>query len=135
LPAFVDTGLNLVDVRDVAQGHILAADKGKPGERYILGCENLTLEQILQRLAKLAHRPAPKVKLPFAIAYAAGLVSTGVAGITGKEPRIPLEGVRMARKKMFVSHAKAASELGFHPGPVDTALERAILWFKESGRV
>ena len=135
LPAFVDTGLNLVDVRDVAQGHILAADKGKPGERYILGCENLTLEQILQRLAKLANRPVPKVKLPFAIAYAAGLVSTGFAGITGKEPRIPLEGVRMARKKMFVSHAKATDELGFHPGPVDTALERSILWFKESGRV
>ena len=135
LPAFVDTGLNLVDVRDVAQGHILAADKGKPGERYILGCENLTLEQILQRLAKLAHKPAPKVKLPFAIAYAAGLVSTGFAGITGKEPRIPLEGVRMARKKMFVSHAKAARELGFQPGPVDAALERAMLWFKETGRV
>ena len=134
LPAFVDTGLNLVDARNVALGHILAADKGTPGERYILGCENLTLEQILQRLAKLAGKPAPKIKVPYAVAYAAGIVSTGLANITGKEPIAPLEGVRMARKKMFVSHAKAARELGFQPGSVDAALQRAITWFKESGR-
>lgn len=134
LPAFVDTGLNLVDVRDVAQGHLLAAEKGAPGERYILGCENLTLEQILQRLAKLANKPAPKVKLPYAVAYAAGVVSTGFATVTGKEPRVPLEGVRMARKKMFVSQAKATRELSFQPGSVDGALERAIHWFKETGR-
>lgn len=135
LPAFVDTGLNLVDARDVASGHLLAADRGKSGERYILGCENLTLEQILQRLAKLANKPAPRLKLPYAVAYAAGVVSTGLANITGKEPMAPLEGVRMARKKMFVSHAKASRELGFQPGPVDAALQRAISWFKESGRV
>jgi len=134
LPAFVDTGLNLLDARDAALGHILAADKGKPGERYILGCENLTLEQILQRLAKIANKIAPKVKLPYAVAYAAGVLSTGFASITGKEPRAPLEGVRMARKRMFVTHAKAARELGFQPGPVDVALERAVAWFKESGR-
>jgi dihydroflavonol-4-reductase len=134
LPAFVDTGLNLVDARDVAQGHLLAAEKGKPGERYILGCENLTLEQILQRLAKLSNKPAPKVKLPYAVAYVAGLVSTGLASLTGKEPRAPIEAVRMARKKMFVTHAKAARELGFAPGSVDVALQRAIDWFKESGR-
>jgi dihydroflavonol-4-reductase len=134
LPAFVDTGLNLVDARDVAQGHILAADKGKPGERYILGCEDLTLEQILQRLAKIANKPAPKVKLPYMVAYAAGVISTGIANMTGKEPMAPLEGVRMARKKMFVTHAKATRELGFQPGSVDTALERAIHWFQESGR-
>jgi dihydroflavonol-4-reductase len=134
LPAFVDTGLNLVDARDVALGHILAADKGKPGERYILGCENLTLEQILRRLAKLANQTAPKLKLPYAVAYAAGVISTGLANLTGKEPMVPLEGVRMARKKMFVSHAKAARELGFQPGSVDAALQRAITWFKESGR-
>ncbi len=134
LPAFVDTGLNLVDARDVAQGHILAADQGKPGERYILGCEDLTLEQILQRLAKIANKPAPKLKLPYMVAYAAGVISTGIANITGKEPMAPLEGVRMARKKMFVTHAKATRELGFQPGSVDTALERAIQWFQESGR-
>ncbi len=86
LPAFVDTGLNLVDAHDVAQGHILAADKGKPGERYILGCENLTLEQILQRLAKLADKPAPKVKLPYAVAYAAGVVSTALAASRARNP-------------------------------------------------
>jgi dihydroflavonol-4-reductase len=134
LPAFVDTGLNLVDARDVARGHILAAEKGKPGERYILGCENLTLEQILQRLAKLANKPAPKIKLPYAVAYAAGVVTTALANITGKEPRAPLEGVRMARKKMFVTHAKASRDLGFTPGCVDTALQNAISWFKETGR-
>ncbi len=134
LPAFVDTGLNLVDARDAALGHILAAEKGRLGERYILGCENLTLEHILQRLGKIANKPAPKVKLPYAVAYAAGVVSTGVARITGKEPRVPMEGVRMARKKMFVSHAKATRELGFQPGTVDAALQRAVHWFKESGR-
>ena len=134
LPAFVDTGLNLVDARDVAQGHILAAEKGKPGERYILGCENLTLQQILQRLAKLADKPAPRVKLPYAVAYAAGVISTGLANLTGKEPMVPLEGVRMARKKMFVSHAKAEQQLGYRPGSVDAALQRAIDWFKGSGR-
>ncbi len=134
LPAFVDTGLNLVDARDAALGHILAAEKGRLGERYILGCENLTLEHILQRLGKIANKPAPKVKLPYAVAYAAGVVSTGVARITGKEPRVPIEGVRMARKKMFVSHAKATRELGFQPGTVDAALQRAVRWFKESGR-
>jgi dihydroflavonol-4-reductase len=134
LPAFVDTGLNLVDVRDVARGHLLAADNGKPGERYILGCENLTLKQILERLAKLTNKPAPKVKLPYAVAYAAGIASTGWANLTCKEPMAPLEGVRMARKKMFVTHAKAERELGFRPGPIDAALERAVTWFKESGR-
>ena len=134
LPAFVDTGLNLVDARDVALGHILAAEKGKPGERYILGCENLSLEQILGRLARLSGKPAPTIKLPYAMAYAAGALSTGFAHLTGKEPVAPLEGVRMARKKMFVSHAKAERELGFKPGPVDAALQRAIDWFKESGR-
>jgi len=134
LPAYVDTGLNLVDARDVALGHILAAEKGRPGERYILGCENLSLQQILGRLAQLSHKPAPKLKLPYAVAYAAGVISTGLAQITGKEPIAPLEGVRMARKKMFVSHAKAERELGFRPGPVDAALQRAIDWFRESGR-
>jgi dihydroflavonol-4-reductase len=134
LPAFVDTGLNLVDAHDVALGHILAADRGKPGERYILGCENLSLQQILGRLAHLSGKPAPKIKLPYLVAYAAGALSTGLAHLTGKEPMAPLEGVRMARKKMFVSHAKAERELGFKPGPVDAALQRAIDWFRESGR-
>ncbi|MBV8552313.1 MAG: NAD-dependent epimerase/dehydratase family protein [Acidobacteriaceae bacterium] len=133
LPAFVDTGLNLVDVRDTALGHLLAAEKGRPGERYILGCENLTLEQILARMAALAGKPAPRTKIPYGIAYAAGVVTTAWADVTGKEPIAPLEAVKMARKKMFASHAKAACDLGFAPGPVDAALERAIDWFRTNG--
>ena len=133
LPAFVDTGLNLVDVRDTAQGHLLAAERGRPGERYILGCENLTLEQILARLAALAQKPAPRTRIPYALAYAAGLVTTAWANLTGKQPIAPLEAVRMARKKMFVTHAKAARELGFSPGPADAALSRAIEWFRANG--
>jgi len=133
LPAFVDTGLNLVDARDTALGHLLAAERGRPGERYILGCENLTLEEILARLAVIADKPAPKTKVPYALAYAAGVVTTAWANLTGHEPIAPLEGVKMARKKMFVTHAKAARELGFSPGPVDCALRRAVDWFRANG--
>jgi dihydroflavonol-4-reductase len=133
LPAFVDTGLNLVDARDVALGHLLAAEKGRVGERYILGCENLTLEQILTRLSPLANRPAPALKLPYAVAYAAGVLTTTWANLTGTYPAAPLEGVKMSRKKMFVSHAKAARELGYQPAPVDAALQRAVTWFKSNG--
>jgi dihydroflavonol-4-reductase len=129
MPAFIDTGLNLVDVADTAKGHLLAAERGKPGERYILGCENLTLAQILGRLAALTGRKAPAVRLPYAVAYAAGVASTAWANVTGAEPRVPLDGVRMARKKMFVSHEKAKRELGFAPSGVDGALSRAIEWF------
>jgi dihydroflavonol-4-reductase len=133
LPAFVDTGLNLVDVRDTAMGHLLAAEKGRLGERYILGCENFTLEQILGRLSSLSGKPAPTLKIPYAIAYAAGATTTALAWVTGKPPLAPLEGVRMARKKMFVTHAKAARELGFAPRPVENALKRAIDWFRANG--
>ena len=133
MPAFIDTGLNLVDVRDTAQGHLLACEKGRPGERYILGCENLTLAQILARLAAITGRPAPSVRLPYAVAYAAGVVTTAWARISGRPPRAPLDAVRMARKKMFVTHTKAARELGFSPGPVDGALRRAVQWFRANG--
>jgi dihydroflavonol-4-reductase len=133
LPAFVDTGLNLVDARDTAQGHLLAAYRGRVGERYILGAENLTLEQILGTLALITGKKAPKVKLPYAVAYATGVVTTGWANLTGKEPLAPLEGVKMARKKMFVTHAKAARELGFSPGQSDAALRRAVSWFCQNG--
>jgi len=135
LPAFLDTGLNLVDARDTALGHLLAAERGRPGERYILGCENLTFEQILGRLSVIAHRPAPKIKAPYALAYAAALVSTAWANLTGIAPVVPLEGVKMARKKMFVTHAKASRELGFSPGPIDAALRRAVDWFQSNGYV
>lgn len=133
LPAFVDTGLNVVDARDTALGHLLAAERGRPGERYILGCENLTLEQILGRLAAIADKPAPKMKVPYAVAYATGLITTGWANLTGREPLAPLEAVKMARKKMFVTHEKASRELGFSPAPVDGALRRAIEWFRANG--
>lgn len=133
LPAFVDTGLNLVDVRDTALGHLQAAERGRTGERYILGRENLTLEEILSRLASIAEKPAPKIKIPYLVAYAAGICSTTWADLTGQPPRAPLEGVKMARKKMFVSHEKAARELGYLPSPVDTALRRAIEWFRANG--
>jgi dihydroflavonol-4-reductase len=133
MPAFIDTGLNLVDVRDVATGHLLAAEKGRAGERYILGCENLTLEQILQKLAGLTGRKAPTVKLPYAVAYAAGVVTTAWARVSGNPPRVPIDAVKMARKKMFVSHAKAVRELGFAPGNIDAALQRAIDWFSGHG--
>jgi dihydroflavonol-4-reductase len=133
MPAFIDTGLNLVDVRDTAEAHLLAAERGRPGERYIVGCENLTLAEILQKLARLTGRQAPRVKLPYAVAYAAGVVTTGWACVTGRPPRAPLDAVRMAKKKMFVSTDKARRELGFAPGPVDAALGRALEWFQANG--
>ncbi len=132
LPAYVDTGLNLVDVRDTALGHLQAAERGVAGERYVLGCENLTLRDILSKLGKITGKPAPETQIPYALAYMAGLVSTQFANLTGKEPRVPLEGVKMARKKMFVTHAKAARELDFKPGPVDAALNRAVQWFQSN---
>jgi dihydroflavonol-4-reductase len=133
MPAFMDTGLNLVDVRDVAQGHLLACERGRPGERYILGAENLTLQQILANLAEIEGRPAPKLRVPYAVAYAVGVASTGWAAITGKEPLAPLEGIRMARKKMWVRHDKAARELGYAPGSATAALRRAVEWFRANG--
>ena len=135
MPAFVDTGLNLVDVEDTAEGHVLASERGRAGERYILGCENLTLEQILARLARMSGGKAPRWRIPYAVAYAAGLASTGWANLTGREPRAPLDAVRMARRKMFVSSDKAKRELGFQPGPVDGALKRAVDWFRANGYV
>ena len=129
MPAFVDTGLNVVDANDVAEGHLLAADRGRTGERYILGCENLTLKAILERLAALSGRQAPKVQIPFAVAFAVAAVSTGLSYVTGKEPFAPLDAVRMAKKKMWVSHAKAARELGYSPVPAEQALRKAVDWF------
>ncbi len=133
MPAWLDTGLNLVDVEDAAEGHLLACERGRDGERYILGCENLTLKEILDRLARISGRPAPKFRIPYPAAYAAGLVCTGWARLAGGPPLVALEAVRMARKKMFVSGAKAQRELGFAPRPVDGALERAVAWFRANG--
>jgi dihydroflavonol-4-reductase len=131
MPAFIDTGLNVVDARDTAEGHLLACERGRPGERYILGSENLTLAQILQKLAAITGRKAPSMRLPYAVAYCAGVCSTAWAGLTGTPPRVPIDAVRMARKKMWVTHQKAAQELGFRPGPAETALRRAVEWFQK----
>ena len=133
-PAYVDTGLNLVDVKDCANGHLLAMEKAKPGERYILGGENLTLKQILDKLAAITGLPSPSIRLPYAVAYATGVVDTLVTGtIMKREPRVTLDSVRMGRKKMFITSAKAERELGWNPGPVDGALQRAVEWFRAHG--
>jgi dihydroflavonol-4-reductase len=133
MPAYLDTGLNVVYVGDVAEGHVLACDRGRPGQRYILGGENLTLQEIFGRLAEVTGKPAPKFRIPYAVAYAAGVVSTGWAGVTGQAPRAPLDAVRMARKKMWVRHDKAAAELGYSSRPAKEALERAAKWFEANG--
>ena len=133
MPAYVDTGLNLVDVRDVAAGHILACERGKPAERYILGGENLTLAGIFARLEAISGVPAPKVRLPYPLAYAFGALDTAISRFTGAAPRAPIEGVRMARKKMYVSCRKAQSELGYQARPVEEALQRAVEWFRANG--
>ena len=133
MPAFLDTGLNVVDVRDVAEGHLAACDRGRPGERYILGSQNLTLQQIFSSLAEIEGKQAPRLRVPYAVAYAVGMASTAWAGITGKEPLAPIDGVRMARKKMWVRHDKAARELGYAPALPDGALRRAVEWFRANG--
>ncbi len=135
MPAFVDTGLNIVDARDVAEGHYLALERGKSAERYILGSENLTLEQILNRLETISGRPAPKLQLPYGVAYAAGWFSERWAAVTGKPPRVPLDGVRMSARRMWVSHAKASEKLGYQPRPALEALRAAVDWFRANAYV
>lgn len=133
-PAYVDTGLNLVDVKECARGHVAALERGRSGERYILGGENLTLKQILDKLAAITGLPSPKVRLPYAVALASGVVDTVVTGLLlRREPRVVLDAVRMGRKKMFVSSAKAERELDWKTIPVEGALRRAVEWFQENG--
>jgi len=135
MPAYVDTGLNLVAVEDVAAGHLLAAERGRAGERYLLGARNMTLKQILEALAAITGRPAPRVRLPHAVALAAGYADEWFSRLVGRDPRIPVEGVKMSRHRMFVATGKAERELGFAPGPVEAALERAVRWYQEHGYV
>jgi dihydroflavonol-4-reductase len=133
-PAYVDTGLNLVDATECARGHVQALEKGRRGERYILGGENLTLKQILDRLAAITGLKSPSIKLPYAFALATGVVDEMVTGrILGREPRATIDAVRMGRKMMFVSSAKAERELGWRTMPVDGALRRAVEWFRSNG--
>lgn len=135
MPAYLDTGLNIVDVADVARGHLLACEKGRVGERYVLGGENLTLAQIFAELSKQSGVRAPTVQIPYAVAWMAAVVGGLISKWTGKPPRAPMEGVRMARKKMWVRHDKAARELGYAPAPASVALEHAVTWFREKGYV
>lgn len=135
-PAYVETGLNLVDVRECARGHLMALEKGRSGERYILGGEDLTLKQILDKLGKLTGLPSPKVKLPYIFAFAAGVVDEAItAGLLHREPRATVDTVRMGKKKMFASSAKAERELGWKLVPVEDALRRAVEWFRANGYV
>jgi dihydroflavonol-4-reductase len=133
-PAYVDTGLNLVDVTECARGHVAALEKGRSGERYILGGENLTLKQILDKLAAITGLPSPRVRVPYVMALATGVVDEVFTGrLLGREPRATIDAVRMGRKKMFVSSAKAERELGWKMVPVDGALRRAAEWFQTNG--
>jgi dihydroflavonol-4-reductase len=133
-PAYVDTGLNLVDVTECARGHVAALERGRSGERYILGGENLTLKQILDRLSAITGLPSPKTRVPYAVALAAGVADQLVTGrIFRREPRATVEAVRMSRKKMFVSSEKAERELDWRPVLVTDALRRAVDWFRANG--
>ena len=135
MPAYVDTGLNLVPVEDVAEGHLLAAQRGRIGQRYILGGRNMTLKQILEALAALTGRSAPRVRLPHAVALAAGYADEWFSRLIGREPRIPVEGVKMSRHRMFIESDKAERELGYRPGAVEPALEHAIDWYQQHGYI
>ena len=133
MPAYVDTGLNIVHVDDVAAGHLLAYERGKPGERYILGGQDMSLREILRLIARLEGRKPPRVRLPYGLVLPIAYVAEGFARLTGRSGRITLEGVRMSRKKMFFSSAKAARELGYRWRPPVQAFEDAIRWFRDNG--
>jgi len=133
-PAYVETGLNLVDVRECARGHVAALEKGKTGERYILGGQDLTLKQILDKLSQITGLPSPTIKLPYIFAFAAGVVDEAITGmLLRREPRATVDAVRMGKKKMFASSAKAERGLGWKIVPVDDALKRAVDWFRANG--
>ncbi|ADW68648.1 hopanoid-associated sugar epimerase [Granulicella tundricola] len=133
-PAYVDTGLNLVDVGEVARMHVVALERGTPGERYILGGENLTLKQILDRLSTITGLPSPTIKVPHAVAMAFAFFDENFTGrLLGKEPRATVEAVRMGKKMMFASSAKAERELGFKVVPVYGAMRAAVEWFLANG--
>lgn len=133
-PAYMDTGLNLVDVSEVARAHVLALTKGEPGRRYILGGENLTLKQILDKMSAITGIPSPTFKIPFAVAATYAFFEQLITGkIRGREPRATLEEVRMGRKKMYASSARAQQELGFRILPVYPAMRAAIEWFRSHG--
>jgi dihydroflavonol-4-reductase len=133
IPAYLDTGLNFIDVEDVAAGHVLAAEQGRAGQRYILGNRNVTLREFFGILARLSGKKAPAVRLPYVPVLMAAYVNEAVSTlITGKHPAIPLTGVRMARKYMFFDCAKAVKELYLPQSPIEGALEKALRWFEQN---
>jgi dihydroflavonol-4-reductase len=135
MPGYVETGLNFVGVEDCAAGHLLVAEKGKIGERYLLGSENLTLKQVLDELARITGLPAPKLKIPHAVALGVAYAETAFSRLLGREPQIPVEGVKIAQHLMFVNCARAQRELGFRAEPVAGALQRAVRWYEQNGYV
>ena len=136
IPAYLNTGMNLVDVEDVAMGHLLALQKGRPGQRHLLGSVNLTLAQVFGMLEVISGQKAPRVRLPTWLVQIAGHLDQVVEGrLLGREPVIPLEGVKISRKPMYVSCEKAVRELGMPQSPVEGALERAVRWFHDYGYV
>ena len=135
MPAYLDTGLNVIDVEDCARGHLLAAVKGRIGEKYILGNENLTLQRIFAMLAEITGLPAPRVRLPYTPILIAAYINEAISRCTGQEPLIPLAGVQMAKKFMFFDSTKAVRELGLPQRSAGDALAKAVTWFRENGYV
>lgn len=135
IPAFVDTGLNIAHVDDIAEGHLLAFEHGRIGERYILGGENLPLRDLLAEIARQTGRAAPRIRLPRAPLYPLALGAEAVARMTGKEPLLTIDALRMSRYRMFFTSAKAEHDLGYHPRPYAEAVTDALAWFREAGRL
>jgi dihydroflavonol-4-reductase len=135
MPGYVETGLNFVGVEECAAGHLLVSEGGKIGERYLLGGENLTLKELLDTLAKITGLPAPTMKIPHGMALTVAYVESAFSRLIGKEPGIPVEGVKIAQHKMFVDCSRAQRELGFQPSSVAAALERAVRWYQANGYV
>ena len=135
MPGYVETGLNFVGVEECAAGHLLVSEKGKIGERYLLGAENLSLKQVLDILANITGLPAPKLKIPHGLALGVAYAETVFSRLIRREPQIPVEGVKIARHLMFVDSSRARRELGFQPGSVAAALERAVRWYEANGYI
>jgi len=135
MPGYVETGLNFIGVEECAAGHILVAEKGIAGERYLLGAENLTLKGLLDLLAEMTGLPAPSLKIPHRVALGVAYAETAFSRLIGREPQIPVEGVKIAQHMMFVNCSRAVRELGFQAGPVAGAVERAVRWYEANGYI
>jgi dihydroflavonol-4-reductase len=135
MPGYVQTGLNFVGVEECAAGHILVSEKGMIGERYLLGSQNLTLKAVLDTLAEITGLPAPTLKIPHGLALGVAYAETAFSRLIGREPQIPVEGVKIAQHMMFVDCSRAPRELGFQPGSATAAFERAVRWYEANGYI